>query len=258
MATMALKPPGALASAVVGTWRCLWMSASLSLKAFVAAPLIIALVVLPEFAQHVAEIKLGMFDSREAAVAVANHPLRWTFGYAKIAGLLAAMLLSARFWATGSVRAALRMPLPDLGRLGIALALLFGSGAALEWLGTAISVPLVKWLVTAVTWISQAMLMVMVAGALLGDRAGWRSNLAGRIPTALLMTLVMALLFLPLQVLHGANHSWAFGQPAPLVWVLMVFDSLVVGLMASVVGAALFIAYRAGPTRNGWTRDPRD
>lgn len=257
MATMALKPSGKLQSAVAGTWRCLWTSGSLGLKAFVAAPAIIALVVVPEFAQHVAEISLGMFNSREAAVAVAGHPLRWAFGYLKIAGLVAAMLLSARFWATGSVRAALRVPLPDLGRLAIALALLFGSGAALEWLGQASGIAPVKWLVTAVTWISQAMLMVMVAGALLGDREGWRSNLAGRIPTALLMTLIMAVLFVPLQVLHGANHSWALGQPAALVWGLMLFDSLVVGLMASVVGAALFVAYRAGPTREGWTRDPR-
>lgn len=257
MATSALASSGKLESALVGTWRCLSTSASLALKAFWAAPIIIALVVLPEFAQHVAEVRLGMFDSREAAVAVANHPLRWAFGYAKIAGLVAAMLLCARFWATGSVRAALLVPLSDLGRLAIAVALLLGSGAALEWLGSASGVPLVKWVVTAVTWISQAMLLVMVAGALLGDRAGWRSNLAARIPTALLMTLLLAVLFVPLQLLHGANHTWAFGQPATLVWALMLFDSLVVGLIASAVGAALFVAYRAGPTRDGWTRDPR-
>ncbi|WP_426266696.1 hypothetical protein [Sphingomonas sp. LHG3443-2] len=257
MASVALNSSGKLTSAAVGTWSCLWTSAVLSLKAFRAAPFLLALVIVPEFAQHVAEISLGMFDSREAAMAVANHPLRWAFGFAKIAGLVAAMLLTARFWATGSVRAALRMPLPDLGRLLIALALLFGSGAALEWLGSASGVPLIKGVVTAITWLSQAMLMVMVAGALLGDREGWRSNLVARIPTALLMLLVAAALFVPLQLLHGANHSWAFGQPAAVVWGLMLFDSLVVGLLASAVGAALFVTYRAGPTRDGWTRDPR-
>jgi hypothetical protein len=69
--------------------------------------------------------------------------------------------------------------------------------------------------------------------------------------------LLLAALFMPLQLLHGANHSWAFGQPLPFVCALMLFDSLLVGLMAGVVGAALFVAYRAGPTKDSWTRDPR-
>ncbi|HEV2043196.1 MAG TPA: hypothetical protein VGR05_00820, partial [Sphingomicrobium sp.] len=41
------------------------------------APLVLALVAVPEFLQHVAEIQLGMFDSRESARAVADHPQRW-------------------------------------------------------------------------------------------------------------------------------------------------------------------------------------
>ena len=63
------------------------------------APLVLALVVVPEFLQHVAEIQLGMFDSKARAIAVANDPTRWAFGYAKIAGLVLAFFAAARFWA---------------------------------------------------------------------------------------------------------------------------------------------------------------
>ena len=40
------------------------------------APAVLALVVVPEFLQHVAEINLGMFDNRESARAAAEDPLR--------------------------------------------------------------------------------------------------------------------------------------------------------------------------------------
>ncbi|MFN3511007.1 MAG: hypothetical protein ACK4ZA_06600, partial [Tsuneonella troitsensis] len=38
------------------------------------APVIPLIAVLPEFAQHVAEVRLGMFDSIEQARAIANDP----------------------------------------------------------------------------------------------------------------------------------------------------------------------------------------
>lgn len=62
------------------------------------APGALALVVLPEFAQHVAEIRLGMFDSREAFIALAEDSTRMAFGSVKIAGLVLTFLAAARFW----------------------------------------------------------------------------------------------------------------------------------------------------------------
>lgn len=62
------------------------------------APAALALVVIPEFAQHVVEVRLGMFDSVEAARSIQNDPTRWAFGYVKIAGLVLTFLAAARFW----------------------------------------------------------------------------------------------------------------------------------------------------------------
>lgn len=257
MTSLALPSTGAWKSALVGTFRCLATSARLALKTFVAAPLIVAISVVPEAAQHVVEVKLGMFESKEAFRSLADDPTRWAFGYAKIAGLVAAMLLTARFWATGSARRAILLTPVELGRLLVAIALLLGLGEGLmrlgDWSGSAI----VSGMLLTLNWIVQSLLLVVVAGALLGDADGWRRNLLRRLPTALLMTLLSAALFLPLQGVHMANHLLAIGRPEWLVWPVLLFDSLVVGLMATAIGATLFVAYQAGPTWRGWTRDPR-
>ena len=68
----------------------------LGISIFWIGPLVAALVVVPEFAQHVAEIYLGMFDGREAAITASQDPLRMGFGYVKIAGLVLTFIASAR------------------------------------------------------------------------------------------------------------------------------------------------------------------
>ena len=68
------------------------------LSLFWLAPGVLALVIIPEFLQHVAEIRIGMFDSREQAISVANSPERMVWGYLKVAGLVLTFLAAARFW----------------------------------------------------------------------------------------------------------------------------------------------------------------
>lgn len=62
------------------------------------APLIPLLVVVPEALQHVAEIRIGMFESRADFAALANDPRRMTWGIVKVIGLLIAILATVRFW----------------------------------------------------------------------------------------------------------------------------------------------------------------
>jgi hypothetical protein len=86
-------------------------------------------------------------------------------------------------------------------------------------------------------------LFVMLAG-LFGDRVTTMKALVVKSwPWLLLLAMLGPLLFAPLSWLHAMNHRWALGAPDAAVWALMIFDSLVVGLMASSVGAALFVAY---------------
>ena len=93
------------------------------------APLVLAVAAIPELAQHVVEIQLGMFDSLDMFHAHGTDAIRMAFGYVKVAGFVIAILASARFWWAGSVRAALLPPPRDLLRIVWAI----GVSIAAQW-----------------------------------------------------------------------------------------------------------------------------
>jgi len=218
---------------------------------FWLAPLVLALAVIPEFLQHVAEIQLGMFDSRASAQAVADHPLRWGFGYAKIAGLVLTFLAAARFWWVRKRQERWwDLRTLDWGRFLLGL-VLFGSLPLLAELiepfaGTAAK-DVASWVLT---FAAMPFLLLMLAG-LFGDRGHtFRQMWTRGWPALLILCILVPLAFAPAQILHGYNHGWAFGAHPFLVWVLMIFDSLVVGLLAGLTGTALYLGYAAFAPRD--------
>ena len=217
---------------------------TLSVSLFWVGPIVVALVVVPEFAQHVAEIHLGMFDSVAAQKLAGNDPLRWAFGYAKIAGLVLTFIASARFWwcrAHGGRWYDIRRLAWVRLVIGFVLFMAIGSIGELFALIADRKAPVAVSIVFSL--LSLPFLFVMLAG-LFGDRATpMKALIAKSWPWLLLLALLLPLLFAPLSWLHGMNHKWALGAPDAMVWALMIFDSLVVGLMASSIGAALFVAY---------------
>ena len=210
------------------------------------APLVLALAVVPEFLQHVAEIQLGMFDNRESARAVAGDPLRWAFGYAKLAGLVLTFLAAARFWwARKHKQLWWDVRTIDWGRFLLGL-LLFGAlpllAELLEPVAGTTAKDVASWLLTVV---ALPFALLMLAG-LFGDRRPTLRQMWTRgWPALLILCILIPLAFVPAQILHGYNHGWAFGAHPFLVWVLMIFDSLVVGLLAGLTGTALYLGYAA-------------
>lgn len=213
------------------------------------APLILAIAAVPELAQHVVEIKLGMFESLAMFRAHGADSLRMAFGYVKVAGFVIAILASARFWWTGSVRTALLPPPRDLLRLVAALALAVAAQLPFEWIRTGMAQPWNAVLLIAETALAMALTAYVVA-ALFGDRAmtlrrvftaGW-----GR---ALLILLLMAMCYAPCFALHLATHKLALGLPVPLVCALMAFDGPFIGLFSALVGSAMFAGYASDAER---------
>jgi hypothetical protein len=213
---------------------------------FWKAPLVLALVILPEFVQHIVEIRLGMFESRESFAALANDPTRMAFGYVKIAGLVVTFLASARFWWTREHGGHWANPRQIAwGRLLLGLLLFIGVPSLAELTEGHVDPWLYQTLVWGLSLIMLPMLFLLLAG-LFGDRetpvpAMWR-----RAWPWLLLTVVLAVLaFAPAQWLHQKNHLWAFGADPVIVWVLMIFDSLLVGLLAGLTGTAFYLGYAA-------------
>ena len=243
-----------LTSALVGTFKRVLRIYGLGGRTIIAAPLILAIAIVPELIQHVVEIKLGMFASRDAFKGLANDPTRWAFGYVKLAGFFVAILMTARFWAVGGglVRV-LRVPPRSLARIAIGVALPILLSFAMKPLAG--HNPALDAALTVVSLAIQTALLVYLVGALLEDReATLRWAFAGGWPRALFLTLLAALAFAPCQLLHMGDHRLALGQPAWAVWSLMLFDGLFVGLFAALVGSALFVGYRHGPSWRGWDR----
>ncbi len=205
---------------------------------------------MPEFVQHVVEIQNGMFDSREGAMAFANTPLRMQFGTAKIIGLVLAFLACARVWWCrehgGRWYSVARIDwLRVIGGIAIIAAVSFCTWplrghVAAQWLDIA---DLVLSLVTLP-------LIFFILSGLFADRSITLAALYRRgWPYTFLLLLLLAAAFMPAQFLHGQLHRWAIGQSRGIVWALMSFDALVVGLIAALVGAALYTGYAAMAAR---------
>ncbi len=216
------------------------------LSLFWIAPATVALVVLPELAQHVAEIHLGMFDSRAAAVAASDAPLRMGFGYAKIAGLLLAFLATARFW-WAREHGGRWWDVRDIawGRLLAGIVIFFGIGSLPEIVEGRMDEVWRQWL-GGVWAVALLPALFMLLAGLFGDRDTPIGDMWRRAwPWLVLTALLLVIGFAPAQWLHGMNHKWAFGASPALVWALMIFDSLLVGLLAGLTGTALYLGYDA-------------
>lgn len=216
------------------------------------APGVLALVVIPEFIQHVAEIELGMFGTRAQTIAAAEHPTRMALGYLKVVGLVLAIIAAARFWAMRRRRLPwYRMSGMAWGRFVLGF-LLFGLVPALPALFAAqIGKTAADAAGIALTLLFLPALFLMLAG-LFGDRATpVRAMVRRSWPWAVLTAVLLVLAFAPAQWLHGMNHKWAFGAHPVIVWSLMIFDSILVGLLAGLTGTALYLGYVAFRERTG-------
>ena len=215
-----------------------------SMVLFTAAPLIVAIAAIPEFLQHVVEINIGMFDSRAAAHALAADPRRMALGYFKIAGLVLAMFASARWWWArehGGRWFAVRDMLP--GRLLMGLVGFVGLPFIAEPLRPSLAPFAFGLLSGGLSILSFPFLWWLLAG-LFGD---WVAPLAGAWRTswgsvAGAVVLIVAA-YGPAMAIHYLDHFLAFGRPALVVWPLMLFDALVVGMLATLAGAAFMLAY---------------
>ena len=248
----------ALGSVARGIGRGIYDSYRLGGKTMIVAPAIVALVVVPEFVQHIVEITMGMFDSRATAHVLAQSPLRWAFGYVKLAGFLLAMIFTARLWAMeGSVSRAVRIAPLALGLIILSIAVFMFVGFGIQIAGRAIG-PRAEALALIVSGVLQLMVIVWVVGQVIEDHTVtlWGS-LTSYVPTAGVMSILLFAAFAPSQALHGLDHKLAMEQPRAIVWALMTFDALVVGLLAALVGSAMFVGYRLRPTWRGWSNKSR-
>ena len=71
-----------------------------SLRALRALPWLFAAIVLWEFAQHVVEVRIGMFESRDMARLTNDNGLRMAFGWTKMTSIYVGAFFVIRHFAS--------------------------------------------------------------------------------------------------------------------------------------------------------------
>lgn len=221
-----------------------------SLRLWRMAPFVLLIVMVPEFVQHVFEIRIGMFESLERFRDLAQDPTRWEFGNFKIAGVFLSILFAARFWANHA-RGARWWSLAGISWKQVVLGIVIQILGGLPNLLAGSLDPRVSMAITVAAFLITLPGLVLMIGGILGDhktglvdvyRRGWAKGLRFVLHAAPGWAL--------LQMLHQFDHTLAMGQPTALVWALMAWDTLVVGQMTALAGTALHHGYFP-PDENG-------
>lgn len=226
--------------------------------AFVAVcPLLALFPVVFELAQHVIEVRIGMYDSVAAAKAVEHAPVRMAFGLLKVAALVVPTYWVVRFIAFGDRNRALRLEAPAVRlfagvfafQIALAIVQLFG----LPRTGTVQFAAFIGGMVVGITLSGWGVAAALGNGAV-GPRASvalmWR-----QIPWTIAFSLAT---ILPLMVPHYALAAIAIIGPRPLMWPVLVIDSLLVGALSVVMIATNYVAVARAAAKAGVSLVPAD
>jgi hypothetical protein len=217
-------------------------------------PWLIAVPVLGEALQHVAEIRVGMYST---GMDAGGRSVRLGFGILKIAAIVGTLIVAWRLWRfEGDTARALR-PTARLAKgvgafilvqiVGDLLALGAGRGLialaqepARATQAMLVAAPLVGWLLLS------AALFPWYVGLAVEDEAMTlgRALRAARRRLLAIWGLLFAG-FLPLLIVHYAlAYAAIHGVPA---WPVMIVDALVVGLLTAALAATYYTLYQRTP-----------
>jgi hypothetical protein len=242
---------GAIRDVFAGSARYAW-----------ACPLLFAVPLVAEFAQHVAEVRIGLYDSVASAQAMEAHPLRMGIGYLKILALYLTIYWGVRFWGLGnSAREARRVDPVALrlfsrvlawgvlwtvinmapGWLALDRAILIPITIALLLLGIALEISLSAWESSA---------------ALGNPRIGFLRSIAMIRGSFWWAVGLFLLTILPLMIAHYVAFGLALGAGDARLWALMVFDSLLTAYLGAVIAANAYVVGRRMAEHHGETLLP--
>lgn len=218
-----------------------------SLAFLFACPLLALIPILAEFAQHVGEMHIGMYDGVEGAQAAESHPLRMGLGVLKTLALQLSIFWMIRFYHGGRDKAAAHsFPARPMSLFAIVL----GLQMLLAMLGLFVFIPDnpvgIGYMIFGL--IFGPLLARFVVGAPLGIWISPLASIRQLLPHILFAVSFSLIAMLPLMIVHYALGFGAiFATPDSVKWIMHIVDSLVVGWLAAVLAAILYVvALRAG------------
>jgi hypothetical protein len=229
------------------------------LRAATLFPLLFLIPAVVEFSQHVVELNAGMYLSLAGAKAAEHDSLRTIFGFAKTLALLLPGYWFVRAMAFADRAKATRIEQPAFGLWLILLALnaallaysLFGpplgtvfglSGTAGRWAGPAVSAVWALFGIYLTAWFVAWPLGNREIGPLQSVKV-----MTGSFWRTLGYTVACVL---PLMTVHyGLGYAAIKFTPTWLDWPVLVFDALVVALLACTMAGSSLVAARHATRR---------
>ena len=223
-----------------------------------ALPLIFAAPVVVEAIQHLIEWRIGMFTSFAAAKAVGSDPARLNFGYVKIATLFLVAYwvwrflgfndrartlcfnpVALRLFALVMLYNVAMVVVQDLAGRGLGMAFepgwaLIVAGLAAMLGAMAVELLLAGWKVASA--LGDREMGVLASARLMRGNLGWSFAFSLGI-------------FFPTMILHYALNFLAIGRGAAIAVPMLALDSLLVGYLAVILPAAVFIVARRAASR---------
>jgi hypothetical protein len=218
---------------------------SAGLAFVIACPLLALIPVVSELIQHLVEVKLGIYQSIDAAKALERHPLRMASGCLKVAALTLPGYWVIRFIVDRNPSRAGRIegtPARLFARYFafmflLALFQLFGlpQNGAVQITAFLVSIAVT---VLVAPW--------AVAAPLGNESVGLRKSVSimlRHLPWGMAFYIAA---FLPLVIPHYALGALALLGPTYLLWPALILDSLLVGYLAAVMSALSFYVAQHG------------
>lgn len=204
------------------------------------APLVPLVTIFTQFLLHITEVQLGMFETRESFARQVGNSQRMLWTGVALAGVAFSIMASARFWGAKAIGRTWWKPMSIAwGTLLTGTVLCLALGLPLFWLAAILSGAVgavIQW-VAFVTVLPP--IIMIVAGLARDHRVTIRSAYEKEWYTALRVVILVSFAIVPFFVLHSYNHMLALGRGhLPLLFILL-WDSLVMGVLASAAGTAL-------------------
>src|SRR5438309_1088702 len=206
-----------------------------------ALPWLFALIAGWEFAQHVLEVRIGFFDSREAAKAVSLDGSRMALGWVKMLLVYVGGFFAIRHL----VRRGGDGPVDAVGAAAVRYApyvlyslALFALIVFAVRIVPAARVDLFRGIVGLTQLLIEPWLMLWVVSSVTDGAISGPIVSARR--TGLLYLYALPLFFLarlPIGIAHNLLTRLAIGRPHSLVWTMLAIDALVVGLLVAIIPA---------------------
>lgn len=225
-------------------------------RSMIALPLLFALLVGFEFVQHVAEVRIGFFNSAAAAHSFSNDSSRMTLGWLKMISVYVGGFFVIRYLVrcragkpVAAIRVAAQRYIPYVVYSLCLSALIFygpslapqGNGSSIRAMVALIQIGLEPLLIL---WIVSAATDGRTGGPVKSAKASWPWYIWG------LMLFFVGRL--PVNALHQLLNHAAIGSRGAVLWMLLGADAICVGLIISVVPALYVrIARFIGERRTG-------